>query len=148
MRRTSLACLALSGALTACSAPEVRNTYEGPDRSRAEVAILFTPRPDAYPDKRSRAHFSAVDGKHYGTYMAGYPAATKVVPGDVMVKVNCFDAQPAKWETFLLFRARLEAGHYYELACDHFSASAIDRGTDYESIRHLLPAAIQDQLAR
>jgi hypothetical protein len=145
---TKLACSALlTGALAACSAPEVRNSYEGPERTPSDVAVLFTPKHDAYPDRRARAHFSAVDGKHYGTYVAGYPAATKVVPGEVLIKVNCFDAPPAKWESFLLFRATLEAGHYYELACDHFTASAIDRGTSFESIRHLVPAAIQDKLA-
>jgi hypothetical protein len=146
-RITRLACAALlTGALAACSTPEVRNT-EGAERGASEIAVLFTPKPDAYADKRPRAHFSAADGKHYGTFMAGYPAATRVVPGAALIKVNCFDPALPRMESFLLFRTTLQAGHYYELTCDLFSASAIDRGTSYESIRHLLPAAIQDKLA-
>lgn len=81
--------------------------------------------------------------------MAGYPAATRVLPGDVLVKVNCTtDAGHPRWDSFLLFRATLKAGHYYELSCDGVTASAIDRGTSYESIRHLLPDAIHAKLAR
>jgi hypothetical protein len=124
----------------ACAAPE---------RAAADVAILFTPKKDAYADQRPRALFSAVDGKHVGTDMAGYPAATRVLPGDVLVKVNCtIDDPHPRWDSFLLFRATLKAGHYYELACDRVTASAIDRGTSYESIRHLLPDTINAKLAQ
>jgi hypothetical protein len=150
MRRIRLACGAvLTGALTACGAPEVKNTYEGPERAASEVAVLFTPRRDAYTDKRPRALFSAVDGRRYGTDMAGYPAAARVAPGEVLVKVNCTVDDPhPRWDSFLLFHATLKAGHYYELACDRVTASAIDRGASYDSIRHLLPEALQAGLAQ
>jgi hypothetical protein len=79
-------CAGLLSMAAGCATPEVRNTYDGPERAAAEVAILFTPKKDAYADKRPRALFSAVDGKHYGTDTAGYPAATRVLPGDVLVR--------------------------------------------------------------
>ena len=139
----------LAVSISGCSAPEVKNTYEGPQRPDSEVAILFTPKAETYSDKRPRALFSAIDGKHYGTETAGYPAATRVLPGDVLIKVNCtMDAGHPRWDSFLLFRARLKAGHYYELACDRVTASAIDRGTSYDAIRHLLPPQLHEKLAR
>jgi len=149
-RTTKLACTALLvSALAACSAPGVRNTYEGPERAAPEIAVLFTPRKDAYTDKRPRAFFSAIDGRHYGTSMNGFPEATRVLPGEVLIKVKCATDDPQReWDVFLLFRATLKAGHYYELGCDRVIASAIDRGTNYESIRHLLPEAIQAKLAQ
>ena len=140
---------ALTGALAACSAPAVKNTYEGPERAASEVAVLFTPKRDAYSDKRPRALFSAVDGRHYGTDMAGYPAAARVAPGEVLIKVNCtMEGPDPRWDSFLLFHVTLQAGHYYELGCDRVTASAIDRGTSYESIRHLLPEALRTGLAQ
>lgn len=147
---TKLACSALlMGGLTACSTPEVKNTYEGPARAGSEVAVLFTPRGDAYTDKRPVALFSAVDGRHYGTATNGFPLATRLLPGDALIKVKCaVDATDRSRDVFLLFRATLKTGHYYELACDRVTASAIDRGTSYESIRHLLPDAIQAALAQ
>jgi hypothetical protein len=144
MKTITLGCTALlAGALMACSAPGVRNTYDGPERAASDVAILFTPKESAYSDQRPRALFSAVNGKIYGTDMAGYPAVTRVLPGEALVKVNCtMDNPHPRWDSFLLFRATLKAGHFYELVCDRVTASAIDRGTSYESIRHLLPDAI------
>jgi hypothetical protein len=53
-----------------------------------------------------------------------------------------------RWDSFLLFHATLKAGHYYELSCNRVTASALDRGTSYESIRHLLPDAIHAKLAQ
>ena len=147
---TKLACGALlTGALTACSTPGVKNTYEGPARVASEVVVLFTPREDAYTDKRPRAFFSAVDGRHYGTSANGFPWAARVLPGEVLIKVKCAWEEPyPRSDAFLLFRATLQQGHYYELACDRVTASAIDRGTSYESIRHLLPEAVQATLAQ
>jgi hypothetical protein len=94
MKRTWAAGAALLITVAAgCSTPEIRNSYEGPDRAGTEVAVLFTSKADAYADKRPRAFFSAVDGKHYGTTMMGLPGAARVLPGDVLIKVNCFDPQ-------------------------------------------------------
>jgi hypothetical protein len=112
------------------------------------VAILFTPKEDAYSDRRPTAHFSAVDGRHYGTEIAGYPAAARVLPGTALIKVKCFDPELPKLESFLLFRATFKAGHYYELSCDRFTALAIDRGASFERMRHLLPAELHEKLAR
>ena len=149
-RKTRLAYTALLLAtLAACSAPQVRNTYEGPERAASEVAVLFTPRGDAYTDKRPMVFFSAVDGRHYGTAMDGFPWVTRVLPGEVLIKVKCaMGDQHPTGDAFLLFRATLKPGHYYELACDRVTATATDRGTSYESIRHLLPESVQARLAQ
>jgi len=150
MNTLTLGCTALLvSALMACSAPKVRNAYEGPERAASDVATLFTAKKSAYPDQRPRALFSAVNGKHYGTAVVGYPTVARVLPGEALVKVYCVtDDLPASWDKFLLFYATLRAGHFYELACDRFTASAIDRGTSYESIHHLLADAIQAKQAQ
>ncbi len=140
-----------AAALAGCGGGEVRNAYEGADRADSEVAILFTPKESVYTDKRRRALFSAVDGKPVGTYMDGYPTATRVLPGTYMLKVNCFDPQLAntgKWDSFLLFRATVQAGHFYELTCEFGNASTIDRGTRYESVKDLLHPAAAEKLRR
>jgi len=143
-----------AAALAGCGGSEVRNAYEGADRADSEVAILFTPKEGVYSDKRRRALFSAIDGKPVGTYMDGYPTATRVLPGTYMLKVKCLDPQlqshqnSGRWDSFLLFRATVQAGHFYELACDFINASAIDRGTRYESVKDLLPPAAVEKLRR
>lgn len=139
----------LAATLTACSAPEVRNTYEGAERPNSEVAILFTPQPRSFRDAYPRALFSAVDGRTFGSATLGYPAVARVAPGEVLVKVNCVPpGTHPRWDSFLLFRTQLKAGHYYELACNRVTASAIDRGTSYEAVRHLLPEALHAELGR
>jgi hypothetical protein len=113
------------------------------------VATLFTPKKSAYSDQRPRALFSAVNGIHYGTAMVGYPAVTRVLPGEALVKVNCtMDDPHPRLDSFVLFRATLKAGHFYELVCDHVTASAIDRGTSYEPINNLLSGAIHAKQAQ
>jgi hypothetical protein len=150
MNTLTLGCTALLvGALMACSAAKVRNAYEGPERAASDVATLFTARKSAYSDQRPRALFSAVNGKHYGTAIVGYPTVARLLPGEVLVKVYCItDDLPPSWDKFLLFYASLKAGHFYELVCDSFTASAIDRGTSYESIHHLLADAIHAKQAQ
>lgn len=149
MNHIRMRCVLLAAATVAgCGGSEVRNAYEGAARADSEVAVLFTPKEGVYTDKRRRALFSAVDGKPVGTYMDGYPTATRVLPGTYMLKVNCFDPELPKWESFMLFRATLEAGHYYELACDLIKASAIDRGTRYESVKDRLHPAAAEKLRR
>jgi hypothetical protein len=149
MKTIALGCAALLASLLMACSPELGNTYDGPERAASEVATLFTPKRAAYSDQRPRALFSAVNGQHYGTDMSGYPAVTRVLPGEAVVKVNCTTDDPhPRSDRFLLFRATLKAGHFYELVCDRSTASAIDRGTSYESIRHLLPDAIHTKLAQ
>jgi hypothetical protein len=129
---------------------DIRDADPGLQQSDAKVAILFTPREGVYDAKARRAWFSAADGKAVGTFMKGFPGATRLAAGTYLFKVNCVDPTfgpraPADLrETFMLFTATVQAGHFYELACDTRDARAIDRGTRFESVRdRMLPAAAE-----
>lgn len=136
-------------ALVGCaSSDKVISAFDGPDRSDRDVAILFTPAIDAPSRERSGGLLSAVDGKAVGSYMDGYPRATKVLPGSRLIKVGCLDAIFNKNMDFRLLRATFEAGHYYELICSPFSVAAVDRGTDYASVEPLLSDSLKKQLRR
>jgi hypothetical protein len=137
-------------ALAGCAA-DIRNADEAAPVADAEAAILFTPREGIYDKKAPRARFSSADGKAVGTYFKGYPDATRIAPGTYMFKVQCFDPTLGlKYgESFLLFQATVEAGHFYELTCALFKgASAIDRGTRFEAVKHLLHPDAVEKLRR
>ena len=136
-------------ALIGCSfTAKVINAYNGPERSDREVAILFTPEIDSPSNERSGGYLSAVDGQTVGTFMDGYPQATKVLPGTYLIKVGCIEMILKKSDSFHLLRAKFEAGHYYELICERFSIAAIDRGTNYKSVEPLLSKSLKEQLRR
>ena len=134
-------------ALIGCaSTGKVINAYSGPERSDREVAILFTPEIDSSSNGRNGGVLSAVGGNTVGTFMDGYPRATKVLPGEYLIKVGCPDMIRKNNMNFRLLRAKFEAGHYYELICEGFSIAAVDHGASYRSVEHLLPDSIKDQL--
>ena len=136
-------------ALLGCaSTGTVMNGYDGPERSDREVAILFTPEIDPPSYERRGGVLSAVGGKTVGSFMDGYPRATKVLPGEYLIKVGCLDMILKNNMDFRLLRARFEAGRYYELVCERSSVAALDRGASYKSVEHLLPASVKDQLRR
>jgi len=61
---TWLACVALFATAAGCGAPEVRNSFEGPDRAGAELAVLFTPKKDAYSDRRPQwGHLASLSNR-------------------------------------------------------------------------------------
>jgi hypothetical protein len=145
----------IAGALAALAgcAADIRNADEGSQQlPDSETAILFTPRTGVYDAKARRARFSAADGNAVGTFMKGYPDATRIAPGTYMLKVLCFDPTLGpKWgESFLLFQAKLEAGHFYELSCSSNVTGpvAIDRGTQFEGVKHLLHPDAAEKLRR
>ena len=139
----------LIAALAACSATaKVIKAYSGPERSDREVAILFTPQIKSPSIERSGALLAAVDGNTVGSFMDGYPAATKVLPGTYLIKVGCPSLLQNRNMDFRLLRATFEAGHYYELICAQFSATAVDRGTSFSSVAPLLPDSLKEQLRR
>jgi hypothetical protein len=150
MKKQWIAWSAVSSVLLAgCGTADIRNADEGLQRPDSELAILFTPRKGVYDAKARSARFSGVDGKTIGTSMGGFPDVTRVAPGTHLFKVRCFD--PAFWdphrpsmaETFMLFEATVEAGHFYELDCS-MKAHTIDRGTSLESVTNLLlPDAVE-----
>ena len=128
---------------------DIRDADQGLQAPDAKVAILFTPREGVYDAKARSARFSGVGGKTIGTSMGGFPDVTRVTPGTHLFKVRCFDPRfwdphkPSMAETFMLFEATVEAGHFYELGCD-MNAHAIDRGTSLESVKNLLhPDAVE-----
>lgn len=144
----------LLAALAGCAA-DIRNVDSAASRDDSAVAILFTPRQGVYDAKARRAHFSAANGKAVGTYMSGYPDATRVAPGTHLFKVRCFD--PKLWspntpsplaERFMLFEATVEAGHFYELGCDTMKAYAIDRGARFDAVSDLLHPDAAERLRR
>jgi hypothetical protein len=112
------------------------------------VAILFTPEIQAPSNDRSGGWLAAVDGQPVGSYMDGYPQATKVLPGSYLFKIGCPELILNKSTSFHLVRAKLEAGHYYELICERFSVAAVDRGTSYKSVEPLLSKSLKEQLRR
>ena len=132
-------------ALTGCGGGVI-NAYDGPARASRDVAVLFTPKTNPRVHGGDRAVLSGVGGKNYGTYMNGYPEVTRVLPGKFMIKVLCYDTSSGSrgLSRFLLLSADLEAGHYYELTCDLLTASYVDRGTDYNKVRSLLPESFHD----
>jgi hypothetical protein len=132
--------LAATAAVTGCGGGAVRDAYEGAARADSEVAVLFTPTPEAAADKKRRAFLAGIDGR---TLDAG-ATATRVIPGTHLFNANCVDSGPAKIESSVLFQATVQAGHYYELGC----ASAVDRGTTLESVRRLLDPGVVDKLRR
>src|SRR4051812_28379439 len=142
----------VSTAMLAGCAADIRNADEGSQKlSDSEAAILFTPRTGVYDAKARRARFSAADGKAVGTFMSGFPDATRIAPGTYLFKVRCFDPTLAnsKYEdTFMLFQAKVEAGHFYELACGVMGASVVDRGTRFEGVKHLLHPDAAEKLRR
>lgn len=133
-------------ALSGCAAGGVINAYSGPEQADRDVAILFTPKDDPSSGEQKGAALTGIDGKNFGTELAGFPAVIKVMPGTVTVKVRCIS--PFNISSFRLFTAKLEAGHYYELICEQWSASYIDRGTDYNSVKSRLPDSVRDKLRR
>lgn len=137
--------IVLTVMLAGCSSAGIINAFEGSDRPNREVAILFTPQEKTAGEKQDRAFFSAVDGKNYGSYMNGYPTVTKVLPGDVTIKVLCTTSS-SPLSAYRIIQTRLVAGHYYELSCDLMKASCTDRGTDYTSVRDLLSKSAQEKL--
>ena len=137
--------------LGGCGGADIRDAQEATPKAGAEVAILFTPRTGVYDAKARRAIFSAADGKAVGTFMSGFPDATRIAPGTYMFKVRCFDPtmRDSRFEdTFMLFQATVEAGHFYELTCNVMGASAIDRGTRFEAVKHLLHPDAAEKLRR
>jgi hypothetical protein len=144
-----------TAALAGCAGADIRSADDGAQRPASEVAILFTPRQGVYDPKARRAHFSAADGKAVGTFMKGFPDATRIAPGTYLFKVRCFDPtlysprHGSQWaETFMLFQATVEAGHFYELGCDVMKAYAIDRGTRFEAVKDLLHPDAAEKLRR
>lgn len=152
MKKRWIAWSAASVALLAgCGAADIRNADEGVQRPDSELAILFTPRQGVYDAKARRARFSAANGKAVGTWMGGFPDATRIPPGSYLFKVMCYDpalANSKYADTFMLFQGTVEAGHFYELACDFRGASMIDRGTRLESVKHLLHPDAVEKLRR
>ena len=142
-------------ALAGCAGADIRTANEGAQRPDSEMAILFTPREGVYDAEARRAHFSAANGRAVGTFMSGFPDATRIAPGTYLLKVRCFD--PKLWsprlpsplaERFMLFQATVEPGHFYELGCDTMNAYAIDRGTAFESVKNLLHRDAVEKLRR
>jgi hypothetical protein len=136
----------LTLALIGCATPaKVINAYSGPPRSDPEVAILFTPEIESSKNGRSGGLLSAVGATTVGSFMDGYPRATKVLPGEHLIKVGCPFIRDL---SFRLVRAKFEAGHYYELVCEGFSVAAIDRGTSYRAVEQMLSDSLKEQLRR
>ncbi len=141
--------------LAGCGGADIRSADEGLQRPDSEVSILFTPRKGVYDAKARTARFSAVDGNPVGTFMSGYPDATRVAPGTHLFKVMCFDPKlyspnvPSPLaERFMLFEAKVEPGHFYELGCDLGKAYVIDRGTSLEAVKDLLHPDAAQKLQR
>lgn len=143
---------AILAVLAGCGGHDVRTAGDGVGVSGDATAILFTPREGVYDAKARRAWFSAADGKAVGTFMKGFPDATRIAPGTYLFKVKCVDptmgprAPVELRETFMLFTATVQAGHFYELACDPLKASLIDRGKELEPVRGLLRPATAERL--
>jgi hypothetical protein len=142
-------------ALAGCGGADIRNADEGTQRPDSEIAIVFTPKEGVYDAKARSARLSAADGKAIGTSMSGFPDATRIAPGTYMFKVRCFDptlynprSNSQLGETFMLFEAKVEAGHFYEIACDVFKAYIVDRGNRFESVKHLLHSDAVQKLRR
>lgn len=156
MKNRSFAWSAASIALLAgCGTADIRNADEGVQQPDSAVAILFTPRKGVYDAKARTARFSAADGNPVGTFMSGYPDATRVAPGTHLFKVSCFDpklysasAPSPLAERFMLFEATVEPGHFYELGCDLMKAYAIDRGNRLEAVKDLLHPDAAEKLRR
>lgn len=125
--------------LAGCSSNPVRviDAYHGPDLPISKIAVVYTPQDEENKKIKSSALLAGVNGKNYAGYVDGYPTVSKVLPGDVTIKVMCLYG-PGGFSRFLIFRTRLSAGHYYELSCEMDGAFAKDRGTDIESVRKLL----------
>jgi len=129
-------------AFSACSSTHTIRAYEGAARPDSETAVLFTARKGTYPRDHVDAVLSAINGTNYGNFMNGYPHASRVLAGDATVKVFCVDGKYAEIQSFKLMTAHFEPGHFYELTCDEFEPSAVDRGTDRTAIAKILPDKI------
>lgn len=125
--------------LEGCSSEPIRviDAYLGPDLPLSRVAVVYTPQAKTNKKTKLTAFLAGVNGKNYAGYVDGYPMISKVLPGDVTIKVMCTDAS-AFFSQFLIFRTRLTAGHYYALSCKQNNAYAQDRGPDVESVRKVL----------
>jgi hypothetical protein len=137
-------------ALAGCAA-DIRNVDDAASLQDSAVAIVFTPRQGVYDAKARRAILSAADGRAVGTFMGGFPDATRIAPGTYSFKVRCFDpvlASSKYADTFMLFEGTVQAGHFYELACNVMGASMVDRGTRFESVKDLLHPDAAGKLRR
>lgn len=128
--------LLLAG-LSSCAGARVVKAYAGSDR---DIATLFTPKNLEYTAERGHALLVAVDGKSLYSEWDGYPDVTKILPGNYLIKVQC-RLSPHVPGDIRLLKVKLEAGHYYELACAFGSSSSIDHGSDDGSVKKLLPSS-------
>lgn len=126
--------------LNGCSSDRIRvvDAYQGPKLPLSQLAVLYTPQGKLKQDKQPVALLAGVNGKNYAGYVDGYPAISKILPGEATIKVLCGEGS---FSQFLIFRTRLKAGHFYELSCNLTNAAANDRGTDNASVRKLMQKA-------
>ena len=116
--------------LSACGGGMV-NGYSGQAVPDDQVAVIFTPRPNA----AISAHTRWVDDMEIAGSVTGNPRVVKVLPGIHQIRAVCYVGS-TNLRAFPSIRADFQAGHSYELLCQSkdgktASLSIEDRGTSY-----------------